>query len=151
MFTAHITAAEKYAHLKAKFAAAYAFLAQPDLAGLPLDKRMPVADGVTAELQAYVTEPAEARRFETHDRHFDVQYVLEGEERFGHAARRDLGEAVERFVDRDVAFYKEPDHAGCVILRAGDFALVAPEDGHKPRCAVAGPAPVRKIVIKIAL
>ena len=47
--------------------------------------------------------------------------------------------------ERDLIFYNEPDDAGSVILKAGDFAIVPPEDGHAPRRMTKnGACPVKK-------
>ncbi len=38
-----------------------------------------------------------------------------------------------------------------LALGPGDFMLLFPEDAHMPRIAVGAPAPVRKVVVKIAV
>ena len=49
----------------------------------------------------------------------------------------------------DVTFYEDPDYAGQVLLRGGDYVIFAPEDAHKPRCQAGAPLPVKKIVVKV--
>ena len=36
-------------------------------------------------------------------------------------------------------------------MTAGDFAMFGPQDAHMPGMALGGPAPVRKIVLKVAV
>ena len=57
----------------------------------------------------------------------------------------------ERIEENDLIFYEEPAVSGSVLLEEGDLIVVAPEDAHKPRCQAAGPEPVKKVVIKVAV
>lgn len=36
-----------------------------------------------------------------------------------------------------------------IEMKPGDGMIIAPTDGHKPRCAVREGVPVRKIVVKV--
>lgn len=57
---------------------------------------------------------------------------------------------LNEYADRDLVFYEEPAESGCIILKAGDFAIVPPEDAHAPRRqTAAGPCAVKKIVVKV--
>lgn len=52
--------------------------------------------------------------------------------------------------ERDLIFYQKPAQSGFVVLKAGDFAIVPPEDAHAPRRqATSCGCPVKKIVVKI--
>ena len=58
--------------------------------------------------------------------------------------------SVEYDAEKDLIFYQEPADFGSVILKAGDFAIVPPEDGHAPRRMTAnGSCHVKKIVVKV--
>ena len=49
----------------------------------------------------------------------------------------------------DVYFFDaEGDH---FVVHAGQFAVFAPQDAHRPGLAVDGPAPIKKVVVKVAL
>ena len=51
---------------------------------------------------------------------------------------------------RDLIFFHESEQSGYVVLKAGDFAIVPPEDAHAPRRQTApGGCPVKKIVVKV--
>lgn len=59
MLTTHITLADKYNYLDAKFQKAFAFLRTADLAALPLGNTPIDGDEVFANVQAYTTLPDE--------------------------------------------------------------------------------------------
>lgn len=150
MLTTNIALADKYNYLDAKFQKAFDFLRTADLAALPLGNTPIDGDEVFANVQAYTTLADADAPFESHDRYFDLQYVVEGEEFFGYAPRALCTPSMEYDAARDLTFYREPARSGGVVLKAGDFAIVPPEDAHAPRRrTAAGPAPVKKIVVKV--
>ena len=52
--------------------------------------------------------------------------------------------------ENDAALYSGTDDCP-LFMRAGDFAVLFPQDGHKPGCLWRDAAPVRKVVIKVRL
>lgn len=60
-----------------KFRTSFAFLNRADLAGLP-EGWIELDNGVRASVQHYTTMEADALSFETHERFFDIQYLIEG-------------------------------------------------------------------------
>lgn len=142
----------RYEALHPRFAAAFAYLRSFD-PETP-DGKIPLeGDTLFALPQRYETTPATERRFEAHRRYIDIQYILEGEEVIEHAPIEWLPEVTEPYSDeRDVMFFRDPVACSRTLLRAGEFAVYFPADGHKPCCQV-GPTPshVRKIVMKIAV
>lgn len=152
MLTTNIRLAEKYNYLDDKFKKVFAFLRDTDLASLPVGKTEIDGDEVYASVQSYTTMTPDECAFESHHEYFDVQYVVEGEESFGYEPIDNLTPSMDYDAERDLIFYNEPADAGCVILKAGDFAIVAPEDGHAPRRMTKnGPCLVKKIVVKVKL
>lgn len=151
MYFSPLFLAQKYNYLEDKFSRAYKWLAETDLTALA-EGAYPIGDdgAVTANVQLYTTFPANEGAFETHDKFFDIQYVVSGQEQFGVCNRAGL-QVKNAVPENDVVFYEEPAHSGTVLLTAGDLIVVAPEDAHKPRCCAGTPAPVRKIVVKVAL
>ena len=144
----NIGAKRRYDRNRAAFQKAFAFLQGDGLAELP-EKWIDLGDGVRASVQHYTTMPAETLSFETHERFFDIQYLVEGEEYVGCVSREGLEIEVPYCAEQDIAFYHEPELSGKVLLRAGDFVVLSPEDAHKPRCAAGKPMAVKKIVIKV--
>ena len=135
MFFSNVGVAEKYNYLDEKFTVAYKWLAETNIKDLP---------------EGFYPSPKEERRFETHDKYFDIQYMVTGDEMFG-VCKRDGLKEIERIPENDVVFYEDPDLFGEVLLREGDLIVVAPEDAHKPRCAAGKPAPVKKVVVKVKI
>lgn len=106
-------------------------------------------DDLFALLQTYDTGPATEKRFESHRKYLDIQYVLEGEERILHAPARLLEVETPYDEPTDIIFYAEPKAASSLLLRAGDFAVFHPQDAHKPGCMAGGRHRVRKVVVKV--
>lgn len=150
MLTTNLKLAEKYNYLDPKFKKAFEFLRTADLAALTLGNTPIDGDEVFANVQAYTTLPDADAPFESHEKYFDLQFVVSGEERFGYAPRDLCKPAMSYDADRDLVFYEEPAESGCIILKAGDFAIVPPEDAHAPRRqTAAGACAVKKIVVKV--
>lgn len=141
---------KKYDYLSDKFRICYEFLERPDLAELT-ETRIDLPGGIFVLLQRYTTIPAAEGRFESHDRYFDIQYVVAGIESFGVADRSALEEAEPYDAKKDATFYHEPALAGQVLLRAGDMAVVPPEIAHKPKGSAGQPAAVVKLVFKVPI
>ena len=148
MFSTIIGNEYKYDLTEKKFQSAFAFLKRDDLATLP-EGWIDLTDGVRASVQHYTTMDAATLDFETHEKFFDVQYLIEGDELIGVVDRKDLVEKIPYSVDNDVTFYEDPALSGAVLLQAGDFVVLTPEDAHKPRCLAGETMPVKKIVLKV--
>ncbi len=130
------------------FQIAFSFLKRTDLAELP-EGWIELGKGVRASVQHYLTMDEKTLAFETHERFFDVQYLVEGTEYIGVCTRQGLSVKTPYDAKNDITFYEEPALSGRVLLCAGDWVILAPEDAHKPRCAAGKPMPVKKIVIKV--
>lgn len=149
MLTENIKIEGKWDYRAARFRRAIAFLKETDFPGEAAGSVLQIGDGMRAEVQEYETMPAEDCRFESHRKYFDIRYVYSGEECMGYIKQSELVLSGEYDEARDLAFYEEPQTAGRVHLRAGDFAIVSPDDGHKPRCIGDAHCLVRKIVVKV--
>jgi biofilm protein TabA len=108
-------------------------------------------DDVFALVATYETAPGTEKRFETHVRHVDLQYVADGHERILHAPATAL--TVETPYDdaADITFYAEPPFASSLLMRPGDLAIFFPQDAHKPGCMAGGRHTVKKVVVKVRI
>jgi len=149
MLTTSLKLADKYNYLEDKFKKAYQFLREADLMALPLGRTDIDGDNIFVNVQEYISMPANECKYEAHNKYFDIQYVVEGKEQFLYVAREGLEIDTPYDDEKDLVFFKDPELDGSVLLKAGDLAIVAPEDAHKPRCIADVPCKVRKIVIKI--
>lgn len=142
--------AAEYEVLGERIAAGLRWLRAFDPA-LPDGRHAIDGDEVFALVSTYETGPSTEKRFETHVRHVDLQYVASGHERILHAPAAAL--AVETPYDEaaDVAFHAEPPFASSLLLRPGDLAVFHPGDAHKPGCMAGGRHTVRKVVVKVRI
>ena len=106
-----------------------------------------------AKVQRYETRLLESCRPETHQKYVDIQYVVEGEEYLGWCPfSPDLRLAAPYDDKLDVAFYEELIPESNLVLLPGSFAVLYPEDVHRPCGAVDNePSPVTKVVVKVSV
>jgi biofilm protein TabA len=109
-------------------------------------------DAVYALVQRYQTRPVEQMQFEAHRRYIDIQYLASGREVIQWAALESLGDATKPYdaVTDAALFALTPDMLP-VQMRAGQFAILFPDDAHAPCCAWGDPADVLKVVVKVAV
>ncbi len=99
-----------------------------------------------------VTVPVSEKKPESHRQYIDLQYLVSGNERI--AVTYDTGnyEIAENLLDeRDLIFYKTAENETMVEMKPGSFAVLFPEDIHRPCCMAEKSEKVRKAVIKIHL
>ena len=108
--------------------------------------------GCTIKVATGTTRPWGAARYEFHRRMADVQVVLQGEEDVYNLPLHTLTtpSAQDAFDEaRDLGFFDDTLRLSPVRLVPGIFALLLPWDAHMPSMAVASPATVRKMVVKL--
>lgn len=141
----------RYASLNPRFTKAFAFLERVT-ADVAVGRHEIEGDAVYALAQAYRTRPAEALQFEAHRRYIDIQYVVRGREAIHWAPLMALGQAtLPHDTAKDVALYAAPVEPLPVLVGAGQFAILFPDDAHAP-CHVWGePEDVVKVVVKVEI
>ena len=149
MLVSHLSNADRNDYLSDCMHVAYAFLRETDLANLPLGRTDIDGDTVFANVQEYETVPATDKQMEAHRRYYDVQYVVTGEELLQYAPLEGLASVGPFDEVGDFGLFETPHDPSIVILQAGDLAVLAPEDAHKPGCVLHSPSLVRKIVVKV--
>ncbi|MDO4436964.1 MAG: YhcH/YjgK/YiaL family protein [Coriobacteriaceae bacterium] len=136
-------------YLSERFRTAYDFLANTDLLALPLGRNEIDGDDVYANVLEYDTVPASDKELEAHRDYYDVQFVARGEELLQYAPADGLETVQEYDEADDYCLLKTPVPVTSVALHAGELAVFAPEDAHKPGCTLSEPVHVRKIVVKV--
>ena len=149
MLVTNIANAEGNDYLSERMRKAFEFLSTADLVNLPLGRNEIDGDAVYANVNEYTTTPAAEKDMEAHRLYYDVQYVVSGEEVLQYAQLEGLKATTGFDVVNDYALYEAPQPCTSVVLRAGDMAVLAPEDAHKPGCQLDGPCAVRKVVVKV--
>jgi YhcH/YjgK/YiaL family protein len=139
-----------YEVLGARIATGLRWLRAMDPA-LPDGRHAIDGDDVFALVSTYDTGPSTEKRFETHVRHVDLQYVTAGYERILHTPADALTVATPYDAATDVAFYAEPPFASSLLMGPGDLAVFHPGDAHKPGCMAGGRHTVRKVVVKVRI
>ena len=101
-------------------------------------------------VQSFETDLEKNRRFEAHDLYFDIQNLLEGEERID-VIDRSSCELIENPEGKDICFLEPKSAFSQMLLKAGDYLILSPEEAHRPAVAVQKPLPCRKVVVKVKL
>lgn len=128
------------------------YLKNTDIAKLDSGKHVIDGDNIFAVVSDYVPEPKDQRRAEAHKKYIDIQYVHSGEEFIGCSFLSPKNEVLEDLLaEKDVIFYKTTFDEIDVKLTAGSYAVIFPDDVHRPGCSTGFNAGVRKVVLKIKL
>jgi YhcH/YjgK/YiaL family protein len=140
--------ADLYLGLGPRFRQAFNFLRSTDLDRLPVGKTDLDGASLFVSVQEYTTKPAMQGSWEAHRRYIDLQCIIQGVERIGHA----LLDRMKPGAYDAAGDLLELSGAGeSLRLQAGDFAIFFPHDAHMPSLAADEPGRVRKIVVKIAV
>lgn len=107
---------------------------------------------IYALVQEYETSPKEQKKAETHVKYLDIQYIAAGVEALGFAPLGPEQEIKENLAElKDGIFYSNVKNESEIILKQGEYAIFFPEDVHRPGCLVGTSAPVKKVVLKVAV
>lgn len=101
-------------------------------------------------VQLYNTKDASEGKWEAHKKYIDIQFVYEGTEIMSWDSINNLPEGQTYSAEKDCYVYQAPN-ATDAILSAGTFAILYPEDLHKPSLNYKESSPVVKIVVKVLL
>lgn len=135
-----------------RFAIAFDFLKKAET-DRPADGKLKLdGDKVFAVVQTYNTKPDKNNpRYELHKRYIDIQFILDGEELCGWAPERNFKSETEYDEIKDVCFGRVSSNESLLVpFYAGQIMIFNPWDAHAPCLAIASPAMVKKIVIKVA-
>ncbi len=128
---------------------ALTFLQKTDAQSLPSGRIDLDGNRVFALVQRYDSKPQSAGMWEAHRKYFDIQFVAQGQELMGYAnlAQLQAGTYIE---DKD--FMPLQGEGSFLLMPAGMFIILGPQDAHMPQIAVNDqPSPVVKIVCKVAV
>lgn len=106
---------------------------------------------IYARVLSYETQPASERSFEAHRDYLDVQVVLKGRERIDVALAKEheFDEIVPYDPEKDVVLYAGVKDDVSIKMAPGRFAVLFPDDVHRPNCDLQGTSRVRKICVKV--
>jgi len=142
----------RYEALHAHFAAAFAFLKKATEEQLPVGRYELDGENLFAMVQEYQTLAADKSRMEGHRRYIDIQYLIRGNEKIEVIPLSKGTPTVPYSEERDVGFFEDAESPVSLPIGAGEYAILWPEDLHKPGM-MQGNAPtlVKKVVVKIRI
>lgn len=142
-----ITRAAIYSGLGPRFKRALTYVTTVDVGALAAGTYEIDGRQVYAMVQEYQSKRQADGRWEAHRQYIDLQFIVAGTERIGFAP---VGRMAAGSYDKERDFEVPSGDGEFLTLRAGDFMLIWPGEAHMPGMAVNDPAPVKKVVVKIA-
>ena len=136
-----------YESIHPRFKRVFDHLDQVDVNALPVGRYDLDGADLYVMVQAYDTKLKDQGVWEAHRRYIDFQYVIEGGEGIGFANIHQLQQGV---YDPARDFLPLHGAGDLLTVHSGHFVILMPEDAHMPGMALSLPAPVKKIVVKIA-
>jgi len=131
-----------------------AFAAITELLSRPISEGTNVSmedRGIRLLIQSYKTVAPGTKKFESHKKNIDIQFMVKGKEIIYWANTGDL-ELVDPYSEeQDYMGFGNSDRASPIHLAPNSFAVFFPGDGHKPQCQWGESAGVIKIVVKLAV
>lgn len=149
MITGQLRFASRYYGVHPRLQAACEFLMREDL-NRPIGAYEIDGKNIVALFQEYETQAPDVAPWETHNYHYDVQYLVEGQERLGYG-RRDGTRAIQPYNVKDDYDIIAPVEGDYYTIQDDGFAVFFPEDAHQPRVLAGKAMKVRKICIKVLI
>ncbi len=114
----------------------------------------PVPGLVRVNINTYTNKPVDECKYEAHARMIDIQCVIGGEERIDIVNENDtlkMDIITDEYEKSDIAFLKNTDADVSFVYKEGDFAVIYPNEAHRPCVApdAKNGVKVRKAVVKI--
>lgn len=136
---------------KARWKKIFTFLKNTDLTKLELKKHQIDVDDVIVSISEYFTKNEKDVSFEVHQKHIDLQYVVEGKELIGVTPLSMEAEIVKPYDPvKDVVFVTVKQYKN-IKATPDRFFLFFPNDIHRPKLQDGENSKVRKVVIKIKI
>ena len=148
MIYGNVKSIDSYGEISENFRIAFNFLSRDGLKNLP-ESSINIGHGVRANIQHYQISTDINLSFETHNQFFDIQFIISGEEIIKVFPRKDLKPIASYDEKSDTTLYEDPERSSEILLQAGDYLILSPQDGHKPRCFTGKNCQIRKVVVKV--
>jgi YhcH/YjgK/YiaL family protein len=148
MIIDQITNSHLYYSLHPGLKVAFETIQQTDLTTLPIGRIELDGENLFAMVQQSDSKPIEQGIWEAHRRYMDLQMEIQGSEKIGYANIARLSQGEYNAAKDFIPLFGAGDF---LTMVPGNFILLLPQDAHMPGIAVNAPAPVKKLVIKIAV
>jgi len=126
---------------------AFDYIKQTDFSKLEAGKYVVDGDNLFAMVQEYDTKNDADCKLEAHKKYIDVQYVVSGEELIGIQPLINQTPSKEYDAENDYALYD--DTCSFIKVAATQFAVLFPQDLHKPGIKITTSGKVKKVVMKV--
>lgn len=132
------------------FRKAFEYLAHTDFSKVEKGKYELDEQNLFAIVNEYDTESPDNEQMESHKKYIDIQYIVSGVERIGHDFLKAQTPSKAYDTEKDfMLFGEKPTFFS--VLQQGMFAIFFPHDLHMPNIMIDKAAPVKKVVIKVAV
>lgn len=152
MIVDNLKNSEMYYGLSNKFEKAFEFIRKVAEENLPVGKYEIDGTGVYGLVQEYTSKTEEQGKFEGHRKYIDIQYIISGIERIEVIDISKAQPNTEYNNEKDIEFYDNNEKTVNVVLEAGEYVILYPNDIHKPGMTFGNePTTVKKIVVKVKI
>jgi biofilm protein TabA len=128
------------------------YLAKTDFSALAAGRYEIEGTAMFALVQEYRTAPKSQKNPEAHRKYIDIQYIHQGSEIMGFGLDDPANEvSQDRLAEKDVLNFKAARNETDLILAPGMFAILFPQDVHRPGCDYGEGGQVKKVVLKISM
>jgi YhcH/YjgK/YiaL family protein len=142
--------AKLYYALGPRFVKAFEYLASTDFTTVEKGKYELDGTSLFAIVNEYDTVDPLKEQMEAHKKYIDIQYMVAGAERMGHALLQSQTPSQAYDAEKDFWLFGDAPSFFSVVQQ-GMFAIFFPGDLHMPNIMIDAPAPVKKVVIKVAV
>ena len=152
MIVDNLSNSKMYYGLSNKFEKAFDFIKKVEEENLPVGKYEIDGTELYGLVQEYTSKIGEQGKLEGHRRYIDIQYIISGVEII-EVIDISKAKANTEYNDiKDIEFYDNNEKAGKIVLEAGEYAILYPNDIHKPGMTFGEkPTTVKKIVVKVKI
>lgn len=133
--------------LKSEFSEVYKFITENDLLSLKVGAYQ-LGDGVYVNIDSYETSSVEVRKYESHKKYIDIQYIISGREKIYLSEIKSLKAASDYDETKDIQFFESSESGKSEIVEAGDYLVIKPLVAHMPCVCIDKPELVKKAVFK---
>lgn len=128
------------------------YLAKTDFSALAAGRYEIEGTAMFALVQEYRTAPKPEKKPEAHRKYIDIQYIHQGGEIMGFGLDDPANEvSSDRLAEKDALNFKDIRNETDLVLTPGMYAILFPQDLHRPGCDLGQGGNVKKVVLKISM
>ena len=144
--------AKTYEGLHPGLKTALQYLQENDLSNLPAGKLEVKGEKLFLLVEEYETKLEEQALFESHNKHIDIQYMVQGEERMGYTHIEHMKVVKEEHKEKDIIYYEgKGEKVDFFLVQEGYFTIFFPQDTHAPGIIVEESKRIKKVIVKVLL